>query len=128
MSAKYNLTPVEFELMEILWKIKEGTVRDVMAHLPKNRELAYTSVSTILRILQQKKIVSAEKISGRQHIYIPALDKDKFAAHSISKIVSQVFSGNSVEMVAHLVSANNLTQEEINSIQKLLDARKKEIA
>src|SRR3990167_10691938 len=128
MSEKYTLTPVEFELMEILWKIKQGTVRDVMAHLPKSRDLAYTSVSTILRILQQKKIVSAEKISGRQHIYIPALDKNKFAAHSINKIVSQVFSGNSVEMVAHLMNTKDLTQDDINSIQKMLDARKKEIA
>lgn len=128
MSEKCSLTPVEFELMEILWKIKQGTVRDVMANLPKNRNLAYTSVSTILRILQQKKIVSAEKISGRQHIYIPALDKKKFATHSINKIISQVFSGNSVEMVAHLMNKNDLTQDDINSIQKLLDARKKEIA
>ena len=128
MSEKYNLTPVEFELMEILWKIKQGTVRDVMAHLPKNRDLAYTSVSTILRILQQKKIISAEKISGRQHIYIPALDKTKFATHSVNKIVSQVFSGSSVEMVAHLMNKTNLTEQDLNAIQKLLDARKKELA
>lgn len=128
MSEKLNLTPVEFELMEILWKIKQGTVRDVMAHLPKERELAYTSVSTMLRILQQKKIVAIEKSNTRQHIYIPALGKDKFAAHTVNKIVTQVFSGNSVEMVAHLVNANHLTQEDINSIQKLLEARKKELA
>ena|SRR3990167_9971021 len=127
MSEKYTLTPVEFELMEILWKIKQGTVRDVMAHLPKNRELAYTSVSTILRILQQKKIIAAEKISGRQHIYIPSLDKNKFATHSINKMVSQVFAGNSVEMVAHLMNKNDLTHDDLNAIQKLLDARKKEV-
>ena len=116
------------KLMQILWKINQGTVRDVMANLPKDRNLAYTSVSTILRILQQKKIVSAEKINGRQHIYIPSFDKTKFVTHSINKIVSQVFSGNSVEMVAHLMNKNDLTRDDINSIQKLLDARKKEIA
>jgi predicted transcriptional regulator len=128
MSEKFNLTPVELELMEILWKINQGTVRDVMANLPKNRDLAYTSVSTILRILQQKKIISVAKSSGRQHIYIPAFSKTKFAAHSVHKIVTQIFSGNSVEMVAHLMNKNDLTRDDINSIQKLLDARKKEIA
>jgi len=127
MSEKYNLTPVELELMEILWKINQGTVRDVMAHLSENRNLAYTSVSTILRILQQKKILTAEKTDGRQHVYIPSFNKAQFATHSVNKIVSQIFSGNSVEMVAHLMQVNDITRDEIDAIQKLLDARKKEI-
>jgi BlaI family transcriptional regulator, penicillinase repressor len=127
MSEKYNLTPVELELMEILWKISQGTVRDVMAQLPKKRELAYTSVSTILRILQQKKILTAKKTDSRQHVYIPLLSKQKYAAHSVNKIMYQVFSGNSVEMVAHLMKQNHLTRDDIDSIQQLLEDRKKEM-
>ena len=61
VSGKYQLTPVEHELMEILWILGQGTVRDVLAHLPNSRKLAYTSVSTILRILQQKKILTAKE-------------------------------------------------------------------
>ena len=127
MSEKYNLTPVEHELMDILWKMGQGTVRDVMAHLSSSRHLAYTSVSTILRILEQKKILATEK-SGRQHIYHPTLSKQIFASHSVKKIVAQIFSGNSVELVAHLVDKNNLSIEEISAIQKMLDAKKKGIA
>ncbi len=126
MSVKYNLTPVELELMEILWKIDQGTVRDVMAHLSKSRKLAYTSVSTILRILQQKKILIAKKM-GRQHIYLPALSKKIFAMHSVKKMVNQIFSGNSVELVAYLMDKNNLSMDELIAIQRLLDAKKKEI-
>lgn len=125
MLEKYHLTPVEFELMEILWKLGHGTVRDVMAHLPSNRNLAYTSVSTILRILQQKKILTAEK-NGRQHIYLPMLSKEMFATQSIKKIVSQIFSGNSVELVAYLMDKNDLSKDEIVAIQKLVDEKKKE--
>lgn len=84
MQEKLYLTPVEHELMEILWRIKAGTVRDVLAELPKKRPLAYTSVSTILRILQQKKIVIAEK-QGKQHIYKPLVNKNTYAAYSIKK-------------------------------------------
>ena len=127
MPAKYNLTPVELELMEILWKIGRGTVRDVMAHLAKNRELAYTSVSTILRILQQKKILSAEKI-GKQHIYIPIFSKKNFASHSVKKIIKQIFSGNSAELVAYLMNKNDLSIDEISAIQNLLEAKKKELS
>lgn len=126
MSDHYPLTPVELELMDILWKIGHGTVRDVMAKLPTHRALAYTSVSTILRILQEKKILHAEKI-GRQHIYHPTLSKESFASYSVKKIVNQVFSGNSMELVSYLVNKNDLTKDEINNIQKLLNAKKKEI-
>lgn len=127
MSKKYTLTPVELELMEILWKIGRGTVRDVMAHLANNRALAYTSVSTILRILQQKKILSAEKM-GKQHIYIPLFSKKNFASHSVKKIIKQIFSGNSAELVACLMDKNNLSVDEISTIQNLLETKKKEIS
>lgn len=126
MLEKTSLTPVEHELMEILWTLKAGTVREVIAHLPANRSLAYTSVSTMLRILQQKKIVMAEKM-GKQHIYRPILTKEMFATHSIKHMVKQVFSGNSVDLVAYLVDKNNLSVEEINAIQKLLASKKKEM-
>ena len=126
MTEKYHLTPVEFELMTILWKIGQGTVRDVMAHLPANRNLAYTSVSTILRILQQKKILLAEK-AGRNHIYLPILSKENFASHSVNKIINQVFSGNSLDLVTYLMDAMNLTLHEISSIQEVLNSRKKEL-
>jgi len=125
MSEKYDLTPVELELMEILWKIGQGTVREVMAHLPASRNLAYTSVSTILRILQQKKILSAEKME-RHHIYLPILSKPIFASHTVKKMLNQIFSGNSVELVAHLMDKSKLSIAELTEIQKLLDAKKME--
>ena len=55
------LTETELELMTILWKLGEGSVADVIALLPKERALAYTSVSTILRILEQKEILTTRK-------------------------------------------------------------------
>lgn len=127
MSEKYYLTPVELELMEILWNLSQGTVHDVLAKLPSERKLAYTSVSTMLRILQQKQILGIKKVS-RQHVYYPQLDKETYATHSIKKIVKQVFSGNSVELVAHLVDRNQLSIDEINALQALLDSKKKELS
>jgi BlaI family penicillinase repressor len=126
MDDRYRLTPVEAELMEILWNLGQGSVHDVIAKLPINRKLAYTSVSTILRILEQKNILTTKKIS-RQHIYIPLLSKLTFTNHSIKKIVSQVFAGNSAQLVTYLVDKNDLTLDEINSIQKILNNKKKEL-
>ena len=69
------LTEVELELMTILWSLSEGSVADVIERLPKNRNLAYTSVSTILRILEQKGTLKARK-EGRGHIYMPLVSKE----------------------------------------------------
>lgn len=126
MLEKHQLTPVEYELMEILWRIGQGTVREVIAHLSDKRNLAYTSVSTILRILQQKKILAAKKM-GRRHVYIPILSKETFTTQSIKKMVKQVFSGNSLELVTYLVENHELTIDEINMVQKLLNSKKQNL-
>lgn len=127
MSEKYSLTPVELELMDILWKIGQGTVRDVMAQLPSKRSLAYTSVSTILRILEQKKVLATNKI-GKQHIYIPLFSKKKFASHSVNKFVKQIFSGNPAELVAYLMHKQDISLDELDAIQTIIDAKKKEMS
>lgn len=127
MKNKNKLTPVELELMEILWDLGEGTVHDIMEKLPNQRKLAYTSVSTILRILQQKTILTAKKI-GRQHIYRPLLSKQNYATHTVKKMVKHVFSGNSVELVNFLLDKNTVSLEDIQAIQTLLDHKKKELS
>ena len=79
------LTEVELEMMQILWRLGEGGVKDVMAELPTSRKLAYTSVSTILRILEEKGIVRTRK-DGRRHSYIPAVLKSDYEAKSLHHI------------------------------------------
>ncbi|MDD9977928.1 MAG: BlaI/MecI/CopY family transcriptional regulator, partial [Boseongicola sp.] len=76
MKKKKNdlLTEVELEFMSELWALGEGTVRDVLERLPDDRNLAYTSGATILRILEQKEFVTSRK-EGKSHVYIPALTK-----------------------------------------------------
>ena len=121
-----KLTAVEQEFMEILWRLGEGTVHDILAQLPSQRELAYTSVSTMLRILQQKDIVTARK-EGRRHIYKPKLSKRVYAKRTMEKLVHNVFAGNSVELVTNLIANEQLSKQEIDAIQKLLNEKKKEL-
>ncbi len=117
------LTEVELELMSILWKLEEGSVNDVMSALPKERDLAYTSISTILRILEQKKIVKTRK-EGRGHVYIPVLKKPEYEAKSVRHMVDKVFDGAPIAMVSALVKqlldTKDLNQSELTEIQVLL--------
>lgn len=114
-----KLTDVELELMTILWKLNEGSVTDVMEQLPKNRDLAYTSVSTILRILEQKGVLKTRK-EGRGHIYIPALKKSDYESRTVKDVVERVFQGTPIALVKQLLDSVKINKSEIEEIKKLI--------
>lgn len=114
-----KLTDVELELMTILWKLNEGSVSDVIEQLPKNRDLAYTSVSTILRILEQKGVLKTRK-EGRGHIYIPLLKKSDYESRTVKDVVDRVFQGTPVALVKQLLDSVKVNESEIDELKKLI--------
>jgi predicted transcriptional regulator len=122
MSKAKLLTQVEQEFMLILWKLGEGTVHDILRELPEDRDLAYTSVSTILRILEDKNILSTRKV-GRQHIYTPLLPKKEYDERTLSDVISANFDGKIVNLVNCLLDEDRLSVSEIKQIQEILQER-----
>ncbi len=118
------LTEVELELMNILWRIDRGTVKDVLLYLADDRKLAYTSAATILRILEQKKIVKSEK-QGRAHLYIPILEKSTYESLSLQHALKHVFNNDPASMVARLVNSRPLDQKELEQITKIINKGRK---
>lgn len=114
------LTETELELMTILWRLEEGSVADVMEQLPKERDLAYTSVSTILRILEQKGILKTRK-EGRGHIYTPQLKKSDYEAKTVKHVVDRVFDGTPVALVRQLLDTVKLDESDLKELKKLID-------
>lgn len=114
------LTETELELMTILWKLGEGSVNDVLEHLPKERNLAYTTVSTILRILEQKGVLKTRK-EGRGHIYIPKIKKADYEAKTLKHVVDRVFDGTPVALVRQLLDTVKLNETELKELRKLID-------
>jgi predicted transcriptional regulator len=119
-SEKRLLTEVELELMTILWRINEGSVGQVIAELPKERELAYTSVSTILRILEQKKIVGTRK-EGRGHIYIPLMSKAEYEEKTVKHVVDNMFDGAPITLIKRLLDTVNINDKELEEIKELIE-------
>jgi len=113
------LTDVELELMTILWRLGEGSVSQVIEELPKERDLAYTSVSTILRILEQKEVVETRK-EGRGHIYIPFLKKSVYEAKAVKHVVDRVFDGTPASLVKQLLHAGGLNEKDLEEIKHLI--------
>lgn len=118
------LTEVELEFMNELWALGEGTVRDVLERLPEDRNLAYTSGATILRILEAKEFVTSRK-EGKSHVYIPALAKDVYQSRSLKDLSQKLFDDTPASLVAALVNDEDLTEEALGQIRALVDRRLK---
>lgn len=116
------LTEVELELMTILWKLGEGSVNAVMEQLPKDRQLAYTSVSTILRILEQKEILHTRK-EGRGHVYIPSIAKEAYEAKTLRHVVERVFDNAPIALVKQLLKVGELSAQDISELKSLLNKK-----
>lgn len=112
------LTDTELELMSILWEIQEGTVRDVLKRT--QRDLAYTSVSTIIRILEKKGFVTSTK-SGKSHIYSPVMAKVDYEKKSLNSLVENVFQGEASSLVKCLVEQEKLSTDQIEELKKILN-------
>ena len=120
MGTLQELTEVELEFMKILWGLGAGTVRDVMGGLPQDRDLAYTSVSTVLRILEKKGILKTKK-TGKTHVYIPTLSKDHYEKHTVKTLVSELFDGSSLGIVKCLVETQGIHPDEIKQLKALIE-------
>ncbi len=116
------LTPLELEIMSVLWKLNGGSVHDVIDALPSEKSYAYNTVSTILRILLTKKVVKAES-EGRTHTYIPVLSKEAYESRTLDHVVSTVFDGEPASLVRRLLDTDEISSAELKEIRALLESR-----
>lgn len=116
------LTEVELEFMNAVWQINGGTVREVMAQLAADRDLAYTSASTILRILEQKKFLVSER-SEKSFNYKPLIEKEDYQSTYLMNVSQKLFDNTPSALVARLVDDENLTEDMLAEMRELLDRR-----
>ncbi len=122
MKLEKPLTEVELELMNVIWNINPCTVKDVQNELNKDRDLAYTSIATIMKILETKGILKSIK-SDKAHIYSPLISKADYEAQSLEHLAENLFQGDPSMMVMRLLNDSNLTKKDLEAIKKVLDTR-----
>jgi predicted transcriptional regulator len=116
------LTEVELQLMNVIWSLEVCTVKEVQTEISKDRELAYTSVATIMKILESKGILKSEK-SDKAHIYSPLISKENYETQSLEHLAENLFHGDSSMMVMRLLDNSNLSQKELEAIREVLNSR-----
>lgn len=113
-----HLTPLELEIMHVLWETGPANVQSVQLHLA--RELAYTTVQTMLNILQRKGKVK-RSLKERAYFYEPVVSRSQVVGQHMSDIVERLFGGSAENLVMSLVETKHLTRKKLERLQKLLD-------
>jgi len=117
-----KLTKAEEEIMIALWEINEGVVRDVMARL-RDPETPYTTVSTVIRVLEKKGFI-AHRAIGNTYLYYPLISKEKYLKDYIPGILRKYFNGSFSELASFFARENNMSVEELT---ELLDTVSEEL-
>lgn len=110
-----RLTKAEEEIMLILWKLKECTIRDVMNELGEP-DTPYTTVSTVVRVLEKKEFVG-HKAVGTTYLYRPLVEKKDYLKGHLSGIAANYFNGSLPRMAAFFARENDLN---LNELQELM--------
>ena len=116
------LTPLELEIMRVLWETGPADVQTVRTNF-KTRELAYTTVQTMLNILHRKGRVKRQ-LKERAYIYRPVFSREKAVTQAVTEMLDRFFGGSADSLVLNLVETRHLTPEKLARIQEMLDRSK----
>jgi BlaI family transcriptional regulator, penicillinase repressor len=120
--AKAQLTRLELQIMQVLWNNGPSTVQAVQQSLPG--DLAYTTVQTMLNILQRKGKVK-RKLLGKAYEYRPLLSRDKALREAASDVLDRMFGGSVEALLMSLVKGNQLDADKLAKVRKLIESREK---
>ncbi|MGD0757603.1 MAG: BlaI/MecI/CopY family transcriptional regulator [Candidatus Sulfotelmatobacter sp.] len=114
-----NLTEGELRLMDVLWKKRQATVGDVVASLPENPPLAYSTVLTTMRILEAKGYLRHTK-KGRAFVYEPLIAQEEASTKALRHLVSRFFGGSRELLVLNLLREETIGRAELRRIKKMI--------
>jgi predicted transcriptional regulator len=114
-----TLTEAELRLMKILWARGESTVNDIAAALPEKDAIAYNSVLTTIRILEQKGYVQHRK-EGRAFYYIPLVAEEEAGSSEVRLLLSRFFGNNREKLLLSLLGDDEVTPEELQRLREAI--------
>ena len=112
------LTPLELAIMQVLWEAGSANVQTVQARLA-GRDLAYTTVQTMLNVLVRKGRVK-RRLKDRAYVYRPVLSRQMAVRQAVGEVLDRFFGGSADRLVLNLVETRHLSAEKLAQIQKLL--------
>ena len=117
-----NLTPIELNYMKILWRLKEVSIQEIQNVLPPGKRPQYTTITTMLRIMEAKGYLAHKEKDGKYYYY-PLLSEQRVKRSVIKDVIKNIFDGKSGELILNLVKEENLSDKEIRKIKDTIKER-----
>ncbi len=119
------LTNLELKLMNIVWKLREARVKDVKNALPRRKPLAYSTVLTVMRILERKGFVRHET-DNRTYVYYPIVSRDEVVQSMLRNMANRLFDGSAELLMVNVLEKEDLSLDELRRLKQLIAAKEKE--
>ena len=117
---KARPSDLEMQVLGVLWARGPSTAREVLEAMPDGKERAYTSVLSVMQVMEKKGLLKHTR-RGVAHVYSPAVSRNRIVRPFVHKVVSEVFAGKPSTLVQELLAEGSVSQEELTRIRKLLD-------
>jgi BlaI family penicillinase repressor len=118
-----TLTPQELEIMKAVWSRGSATVRDVYEDLLAGRKVAYTTVMTMMNVLERKGHLR-KKATGRSFVYRPTRPQQQVVGSMVREFVKRVFGGSAQPLLVHLVDEHDLSREELDALARRIEGKR----
>jgi predicted transcriptional regulator len=119
------LTNLEMKLMNIVWKLGKATVKDVKKALPRRKPLAYSTVLTMMRILERKEFVRHET-ADRTYVYYPIVTRDEVIHSTLRHLSDRLLDGSVELLMMNLIEKEKLRPDELARLKRLFEAKERE--
>jgi len=113
-----HLTQRELDIMSVFWDLGEATATEVRDRVDPN--LAYTSISSMIRTLEMKGYVSHRRGEGKTHVYFPIIDSETAGESVLGRVLDKVYGGSPIKLLAHLMDQHRLSDKELTRMRNLL--------
>jgi BlaI family transcriptional regulator, penicillinase repressor len=117
-------TAAEFRLLEIIWRLGEGTIEDFLRASEEDNPLNYKTVQTVLRIMENKKFVS-HSVRGRAFVYRPRVQRSEVNRSSLRSLLDRYFRGSRSELLINLLENEHIDNTELQELERLVRSYRK---
>jgi predicted transcriptional regulator len=118
--AHPTLTPQELAIMKVVWRLEQATVRDVYEAIRAKRDIAYTTVMTMMKILEEKGYLKKSR-ADRAYLYRPAQPRHQVVGDIVRDFLDRVFDGAAAPLLLHLAKDGRLSKEERRLIRRIAE-------
>lgn len=114
-----SLTTFELKIMTIIWKLGSASVHAVLEQLSKDQDFAYTTISTMMRVLENKGVLESVK-NGKTHVYVPILERETYGSYALNQMINELFAEQPSLLFEKMLEDNLLTKADLAEAKLLI--------